>query len=210
MENKLILILTDSVALPRKNANTSWEDTYIYKLKNKYRNCNIINVSLGGASISDIKNQVNYYKVLNPDIVILHCGIVDAAPRAYGRIEMAIIKKMRLFRLTKPFVRFLRKNRSHHYASPKKFENELRYIKDELSPNFFYSIGIIPALYDYEKKIPGITKSIVKYNSILKNESCYLSTQFLSKDSITSDYHHVNKKGLQYIFNLISNAIDKI
>lgn len=208
MKHKTILILTDSVALPREIAKTTWEDTYIFKLKEHFKDYQIINVSIGGASIVDIKNQINYYKILKPKIVILQCGIVDAAPRAFGRVEIQIIKKTHLFRFTKPFVSILRKYRKHHYCDFKNFHLNLKYIKRELNATKFYSIGIIPASIPYEKKLPGVTKSIKKYNDILKKETFFLSTAKLPKNGILEDHHHINKIGLNYIYNLIIDNID--
>ena len=208
MKHKTILILTDSVALPREAAKTTWEDTYIFKLKEHFKDFQIINVSIGGASIVDIKNQIFYYKMLNPEIVILQCGIVDAAPRAFGRIEMAIIKKTHLFRLTKPFVSIFRKYRKHHYCDLKNFHLHLKTMKRELKTNQFYSIGILPASLDYEKNLPGVKKSIDKYNAILQKETIFFSTAKIPQKGIMKDHHHVNKIGLNYIFNLIIDNID--
>jgi hypothetical protein len=205
-----LLILTDSVALPRRNAETIWEDTYIYRLRERYgRTHNIINVSIGGASIKDLRNQVNYYKTLNPEIVILHCGIVDAAPRAFGRIEMEIIKKLRLFRLTKPLVSFLRKNRAHHYAKPSLFKEFVKIIKKELNVEKFLPIGIIPASKEYEEKLPGISKAIIEYNNILKLEQGFICVDNMPKEGISRDFHHVNKIGQLFFFNKLIKLLDE-
>ena len=54
MEKKIkkILIIGDSNCLPRYNADTknviALEDTYIFNLKNKLKNCHFEQVTLGG------------------------------------------------------------------------------------------------------------------------------------------------------------------
>ena len=90
-----ILFLTDSVSLPRRTEKgpVTWEDTYIYRLEQAYSEYVVISVAIGGATIKDLREQINYYAILQPSIVILQCGIVDSTPRAFGKIEMELIKK---------------------------------------------------------------------------------------------------------------------
>ncbi len=206
----ILLIFTDSVALPRKHDSGMilWNETYIAKIKASYPEYEVINMSFGGASIKDLRTQVNYYKILNPDIVLLQCGIVDASPRAYGRIEMEIIKKMRIFRLTKPFVSFLRKYRSHHYASPKEFEQKLVEFKTALNPKRFLAISIIPASKEYEAILPGVTKSIFTYNAILKKHTDdFIVLDQIPREGILKDHHHINAIGQNYIFEQLQKKI---
>lgn len=209
MEKPIFLIITDSVALPRKyNAGiVVWSETYIAKIKIAYANFEVINVSIGGASIKDLRNQLNYYKNLEPAIVLLQCGIVDAAPRAFGRIEMDIIKKLRLFRLTKPFVAFLRKYRAHHYASKKEFETLLLILKNGLSPKQFFSLQILPSCEEYEKLLPGITKSIITYNAILKKHTHLIELSKIPREGILNDYHHMNAIGHQYVYEELQKEL---
>lgn len=206
----ILLIFTDSVALPRKHDSgmIHWKETYISKIKISYPDYEVINMSFGGASIKDLRNQVNYYKILNPDLVLLQCGIVDASPRAFGRIEMEIIKKMRIFRLTKPFVSFLRKYRSHHYASPKEFEEKLVEFKTALNPKRFLTISIIPACKEYESILPGVTKSIHIYNSILKKHSDdFIILDQIPREGVLNDHHHINAIGQDYIFEQVQRLL---
>lgn len=200
---KKIIILTDSVALPRKlNQDfVSWEDTYIFKLKQHLNDYEVINISIGGATIGDLRNQVNYYKILKPEIVILQCGIVDASPRAFGRLELEIIKKLKLFRFTKPLVFFLRRYRAHHYTNLKNYEKKLIEIKRELNTQSFYAMGIIPSNPDYEKLLSGVTKSIEEYNNILKQHTIFISLDEMPKNGVLEDHHHINEVGQEFIFN---------
>ena len=206
-----IIILTDSVALPRKHNKglVLWEQTYIYRLKELLQDYEIINLSIGGGSIKDIRNQINYYKVLNPKCVILHCGIVDAAPRAFGRIEMEVIKKMKLFRLTKPFVSFLRKYRSHHYSNPIEFKKLLLEIKKEFNAPNFLAIGIVPSCEAYENQLPNVTNSIDTYNRILSENSLFISMEDMPQEGILEDHHHINELGQDFIFKKLVEKLIK-
>lgn len=206
----IFLIFTDSVALPRKHdaGVVLMQETYISKIKGTYTDYDVINISMGGASIKDLRNQVNYYKILNPEIVLLQCGIVDASPRAFGRIEMELIKKARIFRLTKPFVSFLRKYRSHHYASPKEFEQKLLEFKTALNPKRFLALSIIPSCKEYEVILPGVTKSIATYNAILqKHADDFIILDEIPREGILKDHHHINAIGQSYIFEQLQKKI---
>ena len=204
-DKPVCLIMTDSVALPRKYSGgmVNWKETYPNRLKRILVDFEVITLSIGGASITDLRNQVNYYKILNPKIVILQCGIVDAAPRAFGRIEMEIIKKLRIFRITKPFVSFLRKYRAHNYTSPSLFEKSLLEIKKALNTENFFTIGILPACKEFEQILPGITKNIFIYNNILKRSSDMISVSEIPKEGIAHDYHHLNIIGHEHLYDLI-------
>ena len=210
MAKPKIVILTDSLALPRKigEDSVSWEDTYIHKLKEQFPFFEIINVSLGGASIKDLRKQVNYYKVLKPDVLILQCGIVDAAPRAFGRIEMDLIKKLHIFRLTKHFYKPLVKIRSHHYANLKTFTKLLEEIKTVIGAKNFIVLGILPSNSLYEKKLPGVTASIESYNKGLKKAAdYYIDSAPIPKNGIAPDHHHLNAIGQDYFFHEIQEII---
>lgn len=208
---KKILILTDSVALPRKYSEglVQYEDTYIFKLKELLINYEIINLSIGGGSIKDIIKQINYYKNLSPICVILHCGIVDAAPRGFGRIELEVLKKLRLLRLTKQLVPFLRKYRSHHYTSLMQFEKYLFDIKKEFKNSIFISIGILPSSFEYEKILPGVSKSILLYNQVLIRNTEFISVSEIPNDCILDDFHHVNSLGQLFFFKKLIKKLEE-
>lgn len=90
-----ILFLTDSLSLPRVNEEeiVLYEDTYLYKLREEFKESLIVDSAIGGATIKDLYAQVFYYKSFNPDIVVLQTGIVDCAPRAYKKFEKKNISK---------------------------------------------------------------------------------------------------------------------
>ncbi len=205
----IFLILTDSVALPRRIEDGAifWNEIYISRIKEYYSSYEVINVSLGGASIKDLRKQVNYYSVIKPEIVLMQCGIVDATPRAYGRIELELIAKSRVMRFTKPTVNFLRKYRAHHYATKKEFKECLIQIKQIINPIKFYALGIISGSNEYELKAPGIIKSIDVYNAILKEHSLFIDLKEMPSEGVLPDYHHINQIGHKFIFNRILESI---
>ena len=91
---KRIVIISDSCALPREEL--PYEKTYFYLLKKFLPNYDIINTSTRGNTISNIiRNKDDYYLLYNPDILIVHIGIVDLYPRPYpNNIFTRLLKKL--------------------------------------------------------------------------------------------------------------------
>lgn len=210
-----ILILTDSLGLPRRdnknNVELNWEETWISLFKNHFHEYEVISVSLGGASLRDLRNQINYYQYIHADLVILQCGIVDAAPRAFRRYEKQLINKLRLQRIAKMMAKFLRKYRQHHYASTSYYKHTLSLFKTQLQPNYFISLGIMPAFEEYKELLPNIEELINSYNLVLKdNADVYLSMDEMPKNGMTSDWHHLNAKGHEFVFEKLKSAMHDI
>lgn len=206
-----VLFLTDSVSLPGKRANKTYvaiEDTYLYRLKKELDNYDIIALALGGATIRDLRNQLNYYASIQPDLVFLQCGIVDCAPRGFGKLELEIFKKLKIFRFTKPIVKFLRKYRGHRYTSKKAFKRNLIELQLKLKPKKFYALSILPSNEIYEVKAPGITKNIADYNKILKDNTNFIDLSDIPRDGILPDHHHINEIGHNFIYDRICELLN--
>lgn len=208
-----VLILTDSLGLPR-NSNgefVKYEETYPYLLKKEFADkLELIHVGIGGATIEDIRKQISYYTVLDPDITFIQCGIVDCAPRAFRKFESKVIKKLKFDIFFKPLVRFLRIYRKHTYTSQRMFKNTIQRIKKD--PNIarnLHFIGILPAHDEYEKIMPGIKSQIEIYNRILAKENNFIDNSDFPFSGILKDYHHLNKEGNQLIYSKLSEVIKR-
>ncbi len=76
-----VVFLTDSLSLPRDvPEKVSYEETFVYLLKQEYPNIEFIQFAYGGATISDLRNQADYLKSFSPNILILQAGIVELIP----------------------------------------------------------------------------------------------------------------------------------
>lgn len=204
-----IFILTDSLSLPRKHddGEVLWQHIYPNLLKNKFGEHEFIHVGIGAATIEDLYNQMNYYSNLNPHIIILHCGIVDCAPRSLGKIELEIVKKLRIFRFVSPFFKFFRKYRGISYTKAKSFDNYLKLFKKRFPNAQFCSIGILPGCAAYDQKVPKVSQRIEKYNQILQNNTIHLSLNNIPRSGIISDFHHMNIEGHEFVFKKICTFI---
>lgn len=205
-----VLILTDSLSLPRryKKSIIKYEDTYVEMLKKENPNIQFIHVGIGGATITRLHQLAKYYVFSNPHYVILQCGIVDCAPRSLSEFELLLFGKLRLLRLIFPFTKILRKIRKISYTSPTLFQKTLKDIKNEFKDAKIVSIGILPGQPDYEKILPGVTRNINDYNKILESCEIYIDNSDFPLDGIIEDYHHLSKEGHVEIFHRIQKLID--
>ncbi|QCK15921.1 SGNH/GDSL hydrolase family protein [Mangrovivirga cuniculi] len=205
---KRILVFTDSLGLPRELPETcEFEETWPYLLKEVFL---VHQVSIGGGTIGDLLRQVSYHKMFKPDIVIIQSGIVDCAPRSLKHFELDLIKRIPfisnvLLKLIKKNSKSLRKIRKTSYTSPEDFKEKNGRIKMSLKDSNIYALSILPASEKYEKKVPGITQSIAKYNSILKELYLdkFIDLNDIPREFIMSDSIHLNSKGQRYIYKLI-------
>jgi hypothetical protein len=213
---KKILIIGDSLCLPReKPEHVDYHQTYPYLLKQS-GGVEIFQLAIGGGTIADLIDQVSYHKVVKPDIVIVQSGIVDCAPRALGRLERDIVASSRI--LTEIFNRFisvhkLRKFRKITFVTEKSFKNHINQLIESFDGVQLVWIGILPSSIEYENKVPGITRNVVRYNDIIRSQSeslgfKFLNTDLMVKEGIMSDHHHLTAIGHQWIFEKLSNILN--
>lgn len=199
---KKLLLITDSLALPRNSPEKCHLENTWPQLLQQTGNFQIHQVSIGGATSTDLLKQLNYHLAFEPDIVVLQFGVVDCAPRFVSRFELEVLKRVpggnRLLKfLNKPGIKKLR---TITYTSASKFESNLLKIKKLLEGKKIIAIGIVPSTTDYDKILPGVTKNISDYNRIMNVIfSNFISLERMPKDGIMSDFHHLNAKGHQYI-----------
>lgn len=203
---KKILILADSLSLPRLHPEIcEYEDTWPYLLKKDFQ---VHQVSIGGATISDLVRQMEYHKMVNPDFIIIQCGIVDCAPRALSLFELELVKRIWGLRsILLPFIKqnnkWMRKVRNITNTKPFLFKKELKKLLSLNPKTKVLGLGILPANSEYEQIVPGVSARVREYNSILsavliKN---FISLDQLDRSGIMTDHIHLNKAGQLAVFN---------
>jgi len=205
-----ILILTDSLSIPREEFK-EWEKLYISLLKKRFPNLEFIYFAFGKATTSLFVQQVSrYYKYIEPDIVILQCGIVDCTPRFLKQIESQIINKLKLnFIFNDKVKTFIRKHRNYCYVKPVQYEDNIMRLKKFFPKADFFTIGILPANDAYEKKIEGISAIIDKYNSISEKTTNLIDMNSFPKDGYCSDNVHMNEKGHFFVYKALEKVLEK-
>lgn len=210
---KRIVLFSDSLALPRNIPEiTTIEDTYPFLLKQHFE---VFQFSKGGGLIGELLEQSFYYSQYKPDYIIIHCGIVDCAPRAFSFLEESIMRYTRVGRLFRKIIskiittKRIRNIRKCSWTPLKSFENACKQFIKQFEGIPVYALSILPASMEYEQHVPGISEKISKYNDVLRNvfENRWIDLSNIPMQGIMSDYHHLTKEGHSFVFMKI---IDKI
>jgi len=213
-DKKKILILTDSLGLPRdKPEYCSYEETWPVLLKQYFH---VHQVSLGGGTIKQISRQVEYHKLFQPHFVILQSGIVDCAPRAFTELELQIIKGLKpLNRVLEPLIKknaqLIRRVRKKSYTGKGTFKSTAQKLISQFPGSEVFAMGILPVSDGYERQIKGITNRVKEYNRILSDvyASHFISNDDITPDAVMSDHIHLNTKGHAFIFDKVLLHIEK-
>lgn len=207
-----LLVLTDSVSLPREHPeHTYYKNSWPELLRKEGHN--VIQCSIGGATITDLVKQCFYYneKCFEIDVVLVQCGIVDCAPRFLKRSELKLLQslpvvgKKLITALNKNWVRKLRKIT---YTPSKKYIEGVKAIQTAFKNSNVLFLEIAPAHQNYEKALTGITKNIHLYNALLAANSSTIKLDGVEKEGMMSDYHHFNEAGHRFVFNQIKKALN--
>lgn len=214
MTKKKILVISDSLGLPRENPDgmVYYHETWPSLLKHNFE---VVHLGIGGATIDMLVSQAGYYRFCNPDIVIVQSGIVDCAPRTMTKKEkefwlnFPLINKI-VYRIVYKYPNFLRKLRTISLTPPKEYKNQLIKLKKIFPKNPVFALSILEAKKGYEQKLPGISKRINDYNLILHDifGANFINLSELKEGGICSDFHHLNTKGHSYISNQLLEILN--
>lgn len=205
---KRILILTDSLGLPRELPElVSYNSTWIQRVKEK-SNYELHEVSIGGATIDLLWKQFNYHRLFNPDLIIIQCGIVDCAPRALRKAEDLLINSNFLTRNLARFILpkmigTLRRVRNISLTDSSTFSKYLKQFSLLSVPILF--IEIVPATDNYENSLPGIRRNIGHFNKLINEvfRGNSISLSAFTELELMSDQHHLNDLGHKKLAELI-------
>lgn len=196
---KKILILSDSLPLAReKPEKTEFGETWPQILKKE--GFEIYQVSIGGATSTDLLKQAHYHLSFNPDIVLIQVGIVDCAPRFATKFEIEFLTripfgKIILRKINSPKIRNKRKISYVHVHT---FARNLKKIEAIFSGQVFF-LTILPSNLQYEKTLPGISEQIEKFNKVIYTHKNIIDLSRITSDGIMSDFHHLNKEGHSFV-----------
>lgn len=122
------------------------------------------------------------------DILIIHEGICDCAPRPISKKLRVVISKLPIF-LRIRLVSYLHNNRAkllkrgnvHYLVEKNKYEEYLQKWLSQAISNFkrIYIFTIAPTNAEIESHSPGFERSIVSYNSIIEKVVKSLNTQII-------------------------------
>jgi acyl-CoA thioesterase I len=183
-----IVILADSLALPRPEGlgSTPHEATYPYLLDQSLRRemgslaPQVIERGMRRRTIEDVlADWREMVEFRHPDILVVHVGIVDCAPRVFLRRESDFVASLRLVRLRKFILNFAHNHRRRIvtlrrrvYVPAHEFEVHVREVCERaqaLGLKSLVFINIIRPPDDLEKRSPGFQLNVDIYNRILQS-----------------------------------------
>lgn len=136
-----VLLITDSLGCPREEIGVkdTWTDRILTKWSSK--NVHFYTYCKHGLVSKDI--DINYVKEIEPDLIIIQVGIVDACRRALSRRELAIISHIPIVRrivniFCNKYHYMITRVRNVHYCTVDKFEESIRNIYNASSADFVF------------------------------------------------------------------------
>jgi lysophospholipase L1-like esterase len=229
--DKKVLIIADSMAMPSENVK--YEDTWIFKVKESFKNIHFIDRSRRGTTTDrliqegggykNVKGGADLLEYYKPDIVIIQLGLVDCSPRLVNRDALCIkiINRLPIFLKNRYYLlkkRYSYRKPENAYVSINQFysnyENFIQRARN-LKTNII-GITIAPVAENFIEKSPYIIDSITKYNHALSklevNENFKLINPFKDPQlsNLFVDEMHFNAYGNDLIFNALKKELCQI
>jgi len=220
-----IVILGDSICLPRAKGagNIPFESTYPYLLDRALRDRYgaaapvVIECGMRSRTIDDVVadwHEEVYLK--QPDIVIVHVGGNDCAPRVFQNWERRLLEglplkrfRTQMFRLEKKFKRSLLLFLPHRvYVPMSRFRRRVEEIVHKAQHQKLKSlifVTILPVTDRVEHTLPGVSRSVELYSRVYLDQAGKdrISVVDMSRlayengglQNISLDGMHVNEAG---------------
>ena len=225
VKRQRVIIIGDSLAMPREGV--PYESTYSGVLSKNMPDLEVINRAKRGNDAkkqSGIQSLFDDFEVFLPSVVIMQLGIVDCAPRVFGKKAGYIVSLLPNFIRSKLIAffsehrLFFTKHFPKTYVSKEQFKLGIERLLEMFSRQNTQVICIsIAATTDSNnQKSFSFDKNISAYNAVQK-ELCekygfeYLDFYSVSKftDYLLEDGIHINIKGHDYLANRLMCLLAK-
>jgi len=226
--SKRILIITDSISMPR--IGTPYEKTWIYHFKKKFSSFDVIDRPMRGATSSRLVFEggggIDLLELYNPDIVIIQFGLAECAPRLFKKrgFEYFFMQRILPKRYLSNYIDFVKKRRVRnpeyteieHSVTVNNIRSYIERCDKRGTKVILFKINR-PNDY-YIAKSPFIGRNTERFNKMLEtfaNEYGFitLADPFREVDNTNSlyiDELHVNAEGHMIYFREITEIIARI
>jgi len=225
---KKVLIITDSISLPRPGIK--YEETWIYLLKQEFPELDIMVNSEKGSMTSRLVNEggggIDLLELYEPHLVIVQMGITECAPRLFKKhgFEHFFLTKILLARLRSSYIDFVRKRRIRNpeipYIRPEQFKANLtNYIeRAHKAGTRIIILSIFKPNNLFASKSPSIGRNIQLYNDIYRElAGRYPHVRYLDPigtdvdmNAITIDELHINQEGNKMVFAAVRPLVEEL
>lgn len=220
MEQKRVLILTDSLGCPRNE--TTVEHTWTDKILKwgSRENYYFYTYCQHGLFFNNIPMQ--YILEIQPDIIIFQVGVVDACRRTMTKRAEKIFCRIPVIRkyihlIRKKYHFFITKHINIHYSTLKDVEMICETLIEKTRADLCF-IEIAPSSIIMNNSIYNFSEDVKAYNEIfyrLKNNnidrvSCLEPYKNINPDIIfLNDGHHLNDKGLDLVYSAVLQYLER-
>jgi len=181
-----IVIMGDSLAMAREGeTNIAFESTYPYlldhSLRSRFRSEAplVIERGMRRRTIEYVLDE--WYELVDlrrPEVVVVHVGIVDCAPRVFLRRERQFVENLRPAFLREAILNNVHRHRStivnmrkKVYVPADRFNTLVGQVVDRAKASKLRSlviVNIITPPAEMDERSPGFIKNVGLYNQILK------------------------------------------
>ena len=229
-----ILILADSLALPREGVggNSLLEVTYPFLFDQRLRR------RLGASApitfergmrrrtIEYVLDEWNeLVELRKPDVVIVHVGIVDCAPRVFLRRESSFVANIRFPWLRNRILKFVHdhrrsivEKRRKVYVPLPRFERLVQNVVEkarEAKLTLLLFVNIISPPNSVEDRSPGFQNNVLAYNRVLHDQTKHAWVSLIDLNNLiqtaggtqnlTVDGIHLSERG----HDLLAKELEK-
>lgn len=185
-----VVILADSLALPRQKeeGDIPYEATYPHLLDQALRERLgsgapwIIERGMRSRTVERVLEEwFEMVQLRAADVVVVHIGIVDCAPRVFLPRERAVVERLRPARLRVRFLDFVHRHRRRIvemracvYVPLEKFKATVEEIVRRAREGGVRSlvfINIIEPPAAMEERSPGFRRNVAEYNRVLQAQA---------------------------------------
>ena len=214
-----IATLADSLALPREDVGGDelLEVTYPFLLDQSLRRKFgaaapiIFERGMRRRTIEYVLDDWNeLVELRKPQMVVVHVGIVDCAPRVFLRREASFVANIRVAWLRDRIFKFTHDNRRKIvqfrrkvYVPLPRFERLVQQVVEKARATEVKSlvfINIIRPPDAVEERSPGFQRNVIAYNQVLEEQTKHdfvslIDLNRLVNDALTVDGIHLNERG---------------
>lgn len=223
-----IMIITDSVSMPRQNIK--YEETWIYHFKNKFKDFDVIDRPARGSTsmrlIQEGGGGMDLLELYTPNRVILQQGLAECAPRLFKKngFEQKFINKYLPGKIRSDYIKAIKEKRGRNPeytdVSPEQFRYNVSHFAGRCV-KLNVKLAVIKILRPTDlflSKSPFIGQNIDLYNNIYYE----ISEQFsnitiidpvkpdIDVNSICLDELHINSEGHKLYFKAVENYFKKV
>lgn len=221
MKHRRIMVITDSIAMPRDEIR--YEETWIYMLKREFPGYDFIDRPGRGSTsfrlVTEGGGGLDLLERYMPDTVILQQGMAECAPRLFDKqsLEYYVVSKILPAGMRKRYIDHVKKHRGRNPditdVSPEQFRSNIRAFfrrAREISARV-YVIPILPPADILLAKSPRIGQNIDRFNAIYHEAAReFPNVRIVDPfrngadiNEIAIDEIHVSPKGLRMIFDAL-------